>query len=264
MGKFDGVHRAHREIIARLGEYGGVLVVDNAGHLLTPHFIMPRFINKPIFIYSLDVIKGLDGREFIEKIVEEFTDLERIVVGYDFRFGKERAYCAEDIPTLFDGEVEIVEEIRHGGISVHSGIIKELLRHGDIEEASRLLGREYMIEGARVAGQGIGAKKLLPTINLEVAAFLLPQDGVYATTTTIKGRPYPSVTFIGNRVTTDRRFSVETHIINGTIQPLSEGEVVGVHFLSKLRENHRFATMDALKKQIEQDIMRAKEVCFAR
>ena len=94
----------------------------------------------------------------------------------------------------------------------------------------------------------------MPTLNLDVKSYLLPFEGVYATRTRIGYKTYGSVTFIGNRISTDGKFSVETHILN---EYIDSAEHVAVCFIKRLRDNMKFENLSALKRQIEFDIKQA-------
>ncbi|MFW6308286.1 MAG: riboflavin kinase [Campylobacterales bacterium] len=87
---------------------------------------------------------------------------------------------------------------------------------------------------------------------------LLAEEGVYATKTSVGCDKYKSVSFVGHRVSTDRSFSIETHILGEFID--SNSESVKIEFINKIRENRRFADLNELKKQIESDIEQAKKI----
>ncbi len=123
--------------------------------------------------------------------------------------------------------------------------------------ANSLLGREYKIFGTQVKGQGLGSKSFVPTINLNIEDFILPTEGVYATKTIINEEEYDSVTFLGHRITTDGSFAVETHILGKEI--INKFSLVQIKFYDKIRENKKFDSFEALKKQIEVDINKTKE-----
>lgn len=257
IGKFDGMHVAHQALFSRLGKKGGILVI-NAGHdNLTPWGERENYTDFPIFSYHLDSVRHLDGPGFIAKLLDEFPSLRKVVVGYDFRFGHNRGYYAEDLLALFPHEVVIVEEVKVDEITVHSGTIRELIHRGDLHMANKLLCHPYRVNGIKVPGQGIGRKQLYATINLFVENYTLPAEGVYATRTDIEGTKYHSVTFIGHRLSTDRNFSIETHILNG-IPP--ETDKAGICFYKKLRDNHKYDKLEDLKAQITKDIADAGEI----
>ncbi|MEJ2498223.1 MAG: riboflavin kinase [Sulfurovaceae bacterium] len=134
---------------------------------------------------------------------------------------------------------------------------KETLEAGNIKVANRLLGRAYKICGTVIAGQGVGKKQLVPTINLKVQDYILPKEGVYVTQTVIDGICYESVSFIGHRESTDGSFAVETHILDKDIQAVFEK--VEIVFLDFIRENRKFDDLDRLKKQIDLDIKTARQ-----
>ena len=257
IGSFDGIHLGHKELIKRLGENGALFVIDKDHANLTPGVKRSLYSKYPCMYYHFLKVKDLSGEEFVELIKKEFKNLKKIVVGYDFAFGKARSCRAEDLKKFFDGEVEIVEEFKYNGISVHSSLIRELLTSREVEVANRLFGREYSIHGRIIKGQGLGKKELYPTINIEIKDYLLPSDGVYASRTKIKERVYDSVSFIGNRMSTDGKFSIETHILDKDVE-VSEVEEVEIFFVKYLRENRKFETLEELKKQIELDIENAK------
>ena len=256
IGHFDGVHRGHRQLIDKLGKYGGLVVIDKDIANLTPKLKRAEYSRCPCFLYEFDMIKNLSGDEFIALLKKDFVNLKKIVVGYDFRFGRNRAWDKHDLKRLFDGEVVVVDEFCFDGMGVHSSAIREFIKTGDIYCANRLLGREYSIEGDVIKGQGIGSKELVPTLNLDVKSYLLPLEGVYATRTRIGNKTYGSVTFIGNRISTDNKFSIETHVLNDNI---TQANSVAVCFIKRLRGNQKFNSLDELKMRIQTDIKAAIE-----
>ncbi len=258
IGAFDGMHRAHQELLRRLGEKGAVLIIKKPNASLTPDKERCRYTQHHCIFLPLEGIRHLDAKGFVALLRSLFPNLKKIVVGYDFVFGKGRKYGIKDLKEHFGGAVEVVEEQKLGDISIHSRHIKELLEKGEIELANQMLGRLYSIRGEVVSGQGLGAKELVPTLNLLVGKFLLPKPGVYATYTEFEGKKYPSVTFIGQRLSTDGKFSVETHIID---QELAQApKEVRIYFVKYLRANQKFDTLEDLKSQIQKDIQKAKEV----
>ncbi len=256
IGGFDGVHKAHKALISKLGERGVVVAIDRGGKGLTPGEYRCRYIDRDCLLIDLEEVKSKTPKEFMEMIKTLFPNLQRIIVGYDFRFGNGREGSTKSLKELFDGEVEIVDEIKEDGVSIHSRVIKNLLREGKIEEANRLLGRVYQIEGRVIKGQGLGKKALYPTINIDPNGFVLPKEGVYATYTTVQDKRYRSVTFIGKRESTDGAFSVETHIVDDFDGYV--GESVRVEFVKFLRKNRKFESISELKRAIAEDIESSK------
>ena len=253
IGGFDGMHLAHQELFDKLGTFGGIIVIQTTYANLSPASHRLNYTNYPLYFYPLENIKHFTGKQFIKLLNEEFPKLEKIVVGYDFHFGHNAAYNGKDLEELFSGVVEIIEEFKVDDISVHSRAIRSYLRNGDIEIANKLLGYNYNLIGLLVQGQGLGTKQFVPTINIKVRDFLIPQEGIYITKTILQGTIYNSITFIGHRVTTDGKFAVETHILEKDFtQEVPKN--VQIEFLMKLRNNRKFDKFEDLKKQINSDI----------
>ena len=257
IGSFDGIHVGHRQLLNHLGENGALFVVDKDQANLTPGIKRSEYAGYPCMFFHFLKIKHLSGEEFVALLKKEFINLKKIVVGYDFFFGQHRSCNAYDLKRLFDGEVIIVEEFSYQGVSVHSSLIREYLKEGRLEEANRFLGREYAITGDVISGQGLGKKELVPTLNLKVLEYLIPREGVYATRTRIGQKVYHSVSFVCVRKSTDHQFSVETHILDETIDAI-EG-AVEIFFVEFLRDNQKFSSLTELKQQIEKDIKEARK-----
>ncbi len=252
IGGFDGMHVAHQELFNNLDSNGAIVSIESGYANLTPKRYRQEYSIYPIYYYVLENIKNLEGDQFIKLLKEEFPNLKKIVVGYDFCFGKNRKYCIEKLKELFHGEVVVIEEIKINGIGVHSRVIREYIKDGDIDNANRFLGKEYKIYGHQIKGQGLGAKNFVPTINLKTDEFLLPKEGVYITKTILDNIEYNSITFLGHRVTTDGSYAVETHILNENI--VDKVYTTQIKFIKRLRDNLKFDSFEKLKNQILEDI----------
>ena len=256
IGGFDGMHSAHQELFKNLDEHGAIVSIESGYANLTPKSFRQEYSIYPIYYYILENIKHLEGDEFIKLIKEEFPNLKKIVVGFDFCFGKNRRYCTQKLKELFNGDVLVIDEIKIDDIPVHTRIIREYLKDGDIKTANKLLGKEYKIYGQQITGQGLGAKNFVPTINLRVDEFLLPKEGVYVTKTVLDNIEYKSITFLGHRVTTDGSYAVETHIIDEDIK--NNNYCTQIKFYEKIRDNKKFDSFEELKNQIFDDIKLAR------
>ncbi|WP_421717238.1 bifunctional riboflavin kinase/FAD synthetase [Arcobacter arenosus] len=256
IGGFDGMHLAHQELFKQLGDNGGIVSIESDYANLTPKTFRQEYSSYPIYYYVLENIKHLSGEDFIRLIKEEFPKLEKIVVGFDFCFGKNRKNCTEELKKLFNGEVVVVQEFTLDGTPVHSRFIREFLNDGLIKKANMFLGKEYKVFGKQIKGQGLGSKKFVPTINLKVDEFLLPKEGVYITKTIINEEEYNSITFLGHRQTTDGSYAVETHILDKDIK--NRFSMVQIKFIERIRDNKKFDSFEDLKNQIITDISSAK------
>ena len=239
IGGFDGMHFAHQKLFSLSDE---ILVIEKDSHL-TPFKTRCEYTHLKCHFYDLEKIKHLNDVEFIQKIKQDFNPKE-IVVGYDFRFGKNRKGSIDTLKKYFQ-KVIVVEEIKLDGIGVHSREIKSLIQKADIQKANKLLSHTYKIKATQISGQGIGSKQLLPTINLKpVYDYILPKNGVYITLLNNQ----PSLTFIGTR-STDNSFSIETHILNNC----TTSNFYDIEFIDFLRENKKFNNSDELKQAIITD-----------
>ena len=214
IGNFDGMHLGHQKLFEHLGEHGAIIVIlAGGGTKLTPFASRQAFTNKKIFYCDLRTIKSLSGGEFIALLRQNFINLQKIVVGEDFRFGRDRAWDVEFLRREFRGQTYVLGEFCLSGGGVHSSRIKELLSRGRCEEAAELLGRDYEICGRIVRGQGRGAREFVATLNLDASGYFMPKSGVYASLTRAGSKEFASVSFLGHRLSTDGAFAIETHIL---------------------------------------------------
>ncbi|MBA1438071.1 MAG: bifunctional riboflavin kinase/FAD synthetase [Epsilonproteobacteria bacterium] len=253
IGGFDGMHIGHQELFKQLDDSSVIVVIDAGFANLTPHKIRKYHTDKELHFYQLDAIRHLDAQGFVALLKQDFPKLQKIVVGYDFHFGKDRKYSHKDLQDLFDGEVVVVDEVSHDGDSVHSHKIRHKLQIGDIKGANEFLGYNYTIIGKKITGQGIGAKELVATINIEAKEFLIPKEGVYVTTTRVDDEEHfhPSVSFVGHRVSTDGSFAIESHILDGSV---TCNDKTQISFVAFIRDNKKFESIHELKEAIQKDI----------
>lgn len=265
IGKFDGMHKAHKYLLGLVGTNGCALSIAS----VKPPFITPpkertKYTHIPFFRLRFESIKSWDSMQFLQLLFMVMPHLKCIVIGYDFHFGKDRMSHASDLYGLLkrmgkaEVQIKIVAPQTYLNIPLHTSIIKDLLKQGEIQNANAMLERFYHIKGRIIKGQGIGSKELYPTINMKNTLYFVPKHGVYATFAYYNGMLYNAVSFVGNRFSTDERFCIETHIINETINT-KHNEVITIFFVAYLRDNKKFLNLNDLKIQIESDITDAKE-----
>lgn len=260
IGGFDGMHLAHQHLFNALDQKNGAIVAIETGYAnLTPSKAREEYTHLPIFYFDLQDIKHLDDTGFMKLLYQTFPNLKKIVVGYDFYFGKDRLHNHQTLKQIFkNGSVEVIEKISIKDDSVHSHKIRKFIQDGEIKKANQYLAHNYTIEGDIVDGQGIGKKELYATINIETFNYILPKEGVYATLTQFDDEEHfhPSVSFIGHRQSTDGNFAIETHIIEAEIEASKRAKI---SFISFLRENKKFANLENLRNAIKNDINSAKK-----
>ncbi|HIP12127.1 MAG TPA: bifunctional riboflavin kinase/FAD synthetase [Arcobacter sp.] len=258
IGGFDGMHIAHKELFKCLGKNGAIVVIETGYANLTPKIHRASHTSYPLYYYPLEDIKHLNAKEFLDLLQEEYPKLKKIVIGFDFRFGTNASYGISDLNSIFNGEVVVVDEFSKNYIAVHSRVIREYISSGDIKSANLFLDKIYSISGLHIRGQGIGAKQFVATINIKCNDFLIPQAGIYATFTVLDNKRYKSVTFIGHRLSTDKKYAIETHILNKNIKNISSN--IKIEFVEKIRNNEKFEDFDKLKKKIIEDIHKSKVI----
>lgn len=276
IGKFDGIHLGHRKLLELLGDRGAVLIIDkaieqnlisqspsvqNQGFLTS---LQDRLDHLPnAYFVEFASVAHMSGEEFVSTLLESLPSLETIIVGYDFRFGRDRLCGADDLRHLCEIrqssqgraiQAIIVPKVCYGEIPLHASVIKDFVRHGDIAVANAMLGWCYSVSGEVVRGQGIASKELFPTINIRTQGYVLPASGVYATR--VNGKM--AVSFFGHRVSTDGEYAIESHIIDSEIAQVPERLTIQMY--KKIRENRRFDSLQELKAQIECDIKQVREI----
>ena len=239
IGGFDGMHLAHQELIKKSDCY---LVIEK-NTTLTPFFDRIEYNSKMLDLLVLENIKELSKDEFID-ILKNY-EIKEIIIGYDFRFGKNRRGDIKDLKKAF--KVEMIEEIKYQNIGIHSHIIRTFIQKNEITKANELLGHSYKIKGIRIKGQGLGNRELLPTINLNLIHNYTLPSGVFIT----KTNGISSISFIGRR-STDGNFSIETHILSSEFR-VPSSKLIRIEFLEFIRNNRKFDDLKELKKQILKD-----------
>jgi riboflavin kinase/FMN adenylyltransferase len=284
IGNFDGVHMGHQALLAFAQRYASNLRVSPAVLTFHPHpavFVAPHRV--PEMICGLEErlrrlsaagaerilvlpfnheVARLTADEFVSKIVVGGLQAKAVFVGENFRFGYQRAGDPQTLERLgehYGFTAHFIKPMKFRGRVVSSSLIRQNLAEGNVSLAGRMLGRCFSLEGAVVAGQGVGAKQTVPTVNLRAIPGQLTPRGVYVTETfeTSSGRHWPSITNVGSRPTFGgRELTIETFFLT----PL-EGktpEYIQIHFRFYLRAERKFSGADELKAQILKDVARAK------
>jgi riboflavin kinase/FMN adenylyltransferase len=278
IGKFDGVHRGHQHLVRLLMERAHAEGLASVVVTLHPH---PIAVLRPgtliTYLCSLEErvallrdlgvdrvgvlsftseLAQLSYRDFVALLVEQL-ELRLLLIGPDFAVGRDRQGSAERLRALGEErgfQVETVELLSEDDAKVGSGAVRDALTRGDMESVAQLLGRPFALRGPVVRGAERGATIGFPTANIAVAPDLaLPAFGVYVTRAYLGEAAYESVTNIGRRPTFDeQRPTIEVHLLD------FEGDCyereLRIELLHRLRDEQRFAGVDALVAQIGRDV----------
>ena len=201
---------------------------------------------------------------FVRRVLLNKLNMARLVVGYDFRFGRGREGDARYLETL--GEdlgfgVDIVPPVRFGGHPVSSTRVRTALLRGDAGSAAKMLGRPYSICGKVVRGEGRGRQLSYPTANLEVedGGKMIPREGIYAVRVALGRRVVPGVLYIGNKPTYGGdRTSIEVHVLDRVGRLY--GKALEVRLIERLRGDRAFRSDAALRGAIGRDIAGARRI----
>ena len=205
----------------------------------------------------------LSARDFMRLFLRERYGVEKLVMGYDHRFGHERHLSLVDYQAIGrEVGIEVVqaEAFQTADLTVSSSAIRRLLQGGDVDRANRCLGYVYELAGTVVDGHHVGRDLGYPTANLrpENVLKLVPGRGVYAVEAVYDGKTYPAMLNIGFRPTLDNgaESTIEAHLFgfSGNLY----GETLTLRFLHRVRDEQRFPSLDALKRQLAED---AATVC---
>ena len=286
VGNFDGVHRGHQAMLARvvarareLGAASGVLTFEpqpreffareRAGSRLTRlreklHLLAAAGVDRAHVARFNARFSSLSAERFIEEVLVRGLGVAWLLVGRDFRFGAKRAgdYATLEAAAKRHGfELEAMPEVLHGGERISSSGVREALIAGDFARAERLLGRRYTIAGRVAHGAKLGRSLGFATANI-----VLPRRPPLAGVFVVEARGAADgagwlrgVANIGLRptVNTLARPLLEVHLF----EELGElyGRRLEVQFLAKLRDEEKYADLALLREAIAGDVARAKE-----
>ena len=283
VGVFDGVHQGHRHLLRQVVELAGDQFIPTVVTFSNRPITVLRPGTEPSYLTSLDQRVDLIKQQGIElvvcldftlelaavtatdfaKLLVESLKMKGLILGPDSALGKDRQ---GDLAFMqHEGEqsgfwVASVEPLEIDGQPVKSRRIREAVASGNMAVCPDLLGRNHHLSGVVVLGDQRGRTLGFPTANIEVdPQILLPGDGIYATWAIIDGKRHQAATSIGVRPT----FDLTERLVEVFVMDFSEdlyGKTVGVEFISKVRDQEKFDGLDALIKQINQDVDDCRQV----
>lgn len=287
IGTFDGVHLGHRIILDRLNAEAQRL---NGESLLITFWPHPRMVLQPDY-KDLRLLNTMDEKlslleksglqnvlvipfskefsrtsshDFIRTTLVDEVQMKKIIIGYDHHFGRNREGSFEilkEYQPIFGFELEEITAQQVDEINVSSTKIRQALFEGDLDRTKEFLGYTYFIHGTVVRGHSIGKTLGFPTANIKVnyPFKLIPKDGVYAVTVTVRKRVYKGMLNIGNRPTfKGRDKSVEVHLFDFSEEIYADD--VRIEFVQRLREEVRFPNKEALIEQLREDEAKARQI----
>ena len=281
LGKFDGVHKGHRKLIARVKEIArehgwrtAVFTFQVSPQVCMgarrPKMLMTNEERKEV-LRELDVdllfecrftekIRAMEPEDFVREILLERLHVSAVVMGTDFHFGKDRAGNSEVMKQMgekYGFVVEVLSKERYQGKEISSSYIREELALGHMEKIAELMGQPYFITGEIVHGRHLGHTLGFPTINqIPDPVKMTPPWGGYYSRTLVAGRWYPGISNIGMKPTVGgTAVGLETYLFDCSLDLY--GQTARVELLSFRRPEEKFADIDELKEQMDRDIQAA-------
>lgn len=279
LGTFDGIHIGHQKILKKLVKEAKSL---NCESVLLTFFPHPRMVLKQdakilllntikektklvkeigidnLIIHPFDTtFSELSAEDFVKKILIDQLNLEKIIIGYDHKFGKNRSADINDLIKLgkkYDFEVEQISAKEIDDISISSTKIRNALLAGNIELANTYLGNTYSLCGTVVEGKKIGRSINYPTANLKIDEDykLIPKNGVYIVSSNIDDKTIFGMMNIGKNPTVNGiSESIEVHFFDFN-QEIYKQEIC-INLLSKIRDEQKFESLDDLQNQLHLD-----------
>lgn len=289
IGFFDGVHLGHRFLIDQLKKVADERGLPSAVITFRTHpravlhaDYQPKLLNTweeklaQLATTGVDYCLVLDftlelsrfsAAEFITNILAETFRVKALLIGYDHRFGHDRAEGFDQYVVYGKAlGMEVIQALPYdnGQTKVSSSEVRRLLSEGEVKQAAVLLSYPYSLKGKIVKGHQVGRTIGFPTANLSVkdSRKILPGNGVYAVWAVLSGKRYKGMLSIGNRPTLDdgNNQSIEVYLLDfsGDLY----GEEIEVSFVFKIRDNRKFPSLLDLKSQLEQDRQTVSE-CLA-
>lgn len=284
IGNFDGVHLGHQAVIGQLAEkadyYGvpsTVITFEPQPQEFFTHSNSPARLTRlreklqALRRYSVDRVlclrfdeklAGMEADTFIRRVLVDGLGVKYLVVGDDFRFGKGRKgtfTLLQAAGKRFGFQVVNMHTFNVDEQRVSSTRVRDALTAGDLVTAEKLLGRPYRMCGRVAEGDRRGQDIGFPTANIHLHRKKTPVEGVYAVELFgLETEPLPGVANVGTRPTVDgTRTLLEVHLFD--FDQDIYGHYVSINFLHKLRDERRFESFAALKRQIEKDVHQARE-----
>ena len=283
VGVFDGVHQGHRHLLRQVVELAGDQFIPTVVTFSNRPITVLRPGTEPSYLTSLDQRVNLIKQQGIElvvcldftlelaavtatdfaKLLIESLKMKGLILGPDSALGKDRqgdlAFMQQQGEQLGFWAAS-VEPLEIEGQPVKSRRIREAVASGNMAACPELLGRNHHLDGVVVVGDQRGRTLGFPTANLEVdPQILLPGDGIYATWAIFDGKRHQAATSIGVRPT----FELSQRLVEVYVMDFSGdlyGKTVGVEFIKKVRDQEKFDGLDALIKQINQDVDDCRQV----
>ncbi|HLO26313.1 MAG TPA: bifunctional riboflavin kinase/FAD synthetase [Geobacteraceae bacterium] len=284
IGNFDGVHLGHREIFRRVRKTaedlgGASVVISFIPHplkllpsrkklqLITTYaekesLIAGSGIDYLVIIPFTVEFASITASEFVRKVLVGQVGMKKLIIGYDYAFGRNRegnVGLLRQLGADLGFDVEVLAPIGDGETVYSSTRIREMIHHGEVGGVVSLLGRHFSLDGKVVHGHHRGKGLGFPTANLETGNELIPKSGVYAVKADVEGTVYDGACNIGSNPTFgDEYTSIEVFLFD--FQGDLYGHDLRLFFVERIRGERRFPSVEALQEAIRSDVAKCREM----
>ena len=285
IGNFDGIHLGHQHLIKKIINNSRLNDLNSAIMTFVPHpkiyfkstdnnFNIITNDYKKYFLNSLGLdnyieykfnktLSNLDAINFIEKILVKQLNIKKIIVGRDFRFGKDRkgdATLLKKLSNKYHYKVYIINHVKNKKTNkkFSSSIIRKDIKDGSFEKVSEALGRNWFMKGKIIKGDQKARLINFPTANIKPGNHILPKKGVYCVNVILEGKIFRGIANFGERPTVKGlNLLLETHLFefNSNIY----GKQLTVEFLTFIRPEKKYKDFKILTNQIQKDVKKAKK-----
>lgn len=279
IGTFDGVHIGHQKILNQVVNLAEKYGYEPIVLTLFPHPRMVLYKDETIKLLNtieerIAILKShgisqvivkeftqefanLSARDYVQNVLIDELNTKQVVIGYDHHFGKNRSANINDLKDFskeFNFNIHEISAQDIKDVTISSTKIRNALNEGEVALANSFLGYNYFLHGQVIKGKGLGRKLEFPTANIEVDQKykLIPKDGVYVVKSYRNNDSIYGMMNIGTNPTVEgKNKSIEVNFFdfNETIY----GESFKIEFLKRLRDEHKFENIDALKSQLKND-----------
>ena len=283
LGNFDGVHLAHRELLNNAGAWrdrmfpelalgvfcfrelpADYLLPDPPKHLCSASErleLLAQCGMEYAILAEFPELREFSPEAYVREILVDRCHCVAAACGFNHRFGTRASGSPALLKAELNGNLLLTDAVLDQGEPVSSTRIRKLLESGEAEEATRLLGRPYLLRAPVLHGKELGRKIGSPTVNQNFSRHsVIPRFGVYATDCRVGDRHYAGVSNVGIRPTVEREQAAncETYLLDfsGDLY----GTEIGVSFLHFLRPEMKFDSVDALRAQIARDVVTVRSM----
>jgi len=286
LGNFDGVHLGHKEIISKVIDISNSKNIPSGVLIFDPHprnFFNPKLndfilsdINTRSYLLEKtnldflgilkfdDFMSNLSPREFVERIIKNRVGVSHLIVGYNFRFGKNREGDVEILSKIcseLNIDLTIIKQVKNMELTISSSKIREAIEGLDFKKVKRIIGDYWKIVGEVIEGDKRGREIGFPTANIMMDNLIKPNFGVYAVRINYNNDTFNGIANFGVRPTFDKTKSLpilEVHLFN--FSDNLYGKEIVISFVDFIRKEKKFNGLESLKSQIQLDINIAKDL----